>query len=948
MKKDQTVRRRGLSAFLALLLCLSLLPGAALAADSDVAIDPASFPDENFRSYISENIDENKDGALSAGEIAAVKTISCADKDISNLTGIEYFTALTELQCDNNDLTTLDVSKNTALTKLQCYYNQLTSLDVSKNTALTELQCNNNQLTSLDVSANTSLTSLRCSGNQLTTLTLNTALTYLNCSSNRLAALDVSRNPGLNTLYCADNDLTTLDVSANAALTLLSCGGNQLTGLDVSKNTALESLICGSNRFTSLDLSKNTTLKRLDCSNNQLTNLDLSKTQVTLDKLNCTGNQYTLNLAEGVNTYDLTQLPKEFDVTRVSNVRGAEITGTTLKVAQNREIVLYKYDCGNNILADFMLKVHAGTVRRIELTKQGTYTFPPLTVGYATVTSNNFLIRNTGNVPTGPLKVVVEGENASAFRIRGQDVTIKPDGSIPSIGLLGTAPGIEYKPVLGLAAGTYKATVTVKSADDNGAAVSASFDISVTVNPGAPPAHGFTLSQTGSYTFPGLTYGYADVAPLAVTVTNTGTQETGALTVTLSNSTAFAVTKSSISSIPAGGTAVFQVQPAAGLSVGRYSGTVTVTGSGNVHQSFSVSLEVKAAGKVAAPVIRPGGGSFTGTQTVTITCATQGAYIAYTTDGSEVSASSTPYTGPITLTETTIKAQATMANMDSSDTVTAVFTRTSGGGSSGSGGSSSSGSSVSVDRVKNGTITVSPKSAGKGSTVTVTVTPDEGYELDTIQVLDKDGKELKLTDKGSGKYTFTMPAGKVEVKAGFVEKTPEQIFADVPADAGCYEAVKWAADKGITGGVGNGLFAPDRPCTRAQIVTFLWRAAGSPEPGTTSGFADVAADAYCAKAAAWAAENGITAGTGGGKFSPDAVCTRAQAVTFLYRASGAPAVSGNAAFGDVAANAYYAAAVKWAADKGVTDGVGNGLFAPDQSCTRAQIVTFLYRIHQGK
>ena len=143
-----------------------------------------------------------------------------------------------------------------------------------------------------------------------------------------------------------------------------------------------------------------------------------------------------------------------------------------------------------------------------------------------------------------------------------------------------------------------------------------------------------------------------------------------------------------------------------------------------------------------------------------------------------------------------------MADMDSSDTVTAVFTRTSGGGSSGSGGSSSSGSSVSVDRVKNGTITVSPKSAGKGSTVTVTVTPDEGYELDIIQVLDKDGKELKLTDKGSGKYTFTMPAGKVEVKAGFVEKTPEQIFAD---------------------GVGNGLFAPDQSCTRAQIVTFLYR-----------------------------------------------------------------------------------------------------------------------------
>ena len=269
----------------------------------------------------------------------------------------------------------------------------------------------------------------------------------------------------------------------------------------------------------------------------------------------------------------------------------------------------------------------------------------------------------------------------------------------------------------------------------------------------------------------------------------------------------------------------------------------------------------------------------------------------------------------------------------------------SGGG--GGGGSYTPSYTVSVDKTVNGTITVSPKSASKGDTVTITVKPDKGYELDTLKVLDKNGDKVKLTEK-NGKYTFTMLAGKVTVKGSFVEEAPEQIFTDVPVDAYCYEAVKWAAEKGITGGVGNGLFAPNQPCTRAQIVTFLWRAAGSPGPKTMSGFSDVPADSYYAKAVAWAVENGITGGTGDGKFSPNATCTRAQAVTFLYRASGAPAVSGNAAFSDVATNAYYAAAVKWAEKNGITGGIGGGLFGSDNNCTRAQIVTFLYRNYQSK
>ena len=248
-------------------------------------------------------------------------------------------------------------------------------------------------------------------------------------------------------------------------------------------------------------------------------------------------------------------------------------------------------------------------------------------------------------------------------------------------------------------------------------------------------------------------------------------------------------------------------------------------------------------------------------------------------------------------------------------------------------------------KTEHGTVTVSPKSASKGDTVTVTVKPDSGYVLETLTVTDKNGNELTLKDKGNGKYTFTMPAGKVEVKATFMEDNSMlNFFYDVPNNAYFYEAVKWAVEKGITTGVGNGLFAPEQPCTRAQIVTFLWRTAGSPEPKGASSFADVAAGSYYAKAVAWAVENGITTGTTTSTFSPDATCTRAQAVTFLARALSAKA-SGKAEFSDVPADSYFADAVAWAAANGVTEGIGGGLFGSDNDCTRGQIVTFLYRAY---
>lgn len=266
-----------------------------------------------------------------------------------------------------------------------------------------------------------------------------------------------------------------------------------------------------------------------------------------------------------------------------------------------------------------------------------------------------------------------------------------------------------------------------------------------------------------------------------------------------------------------------------------------------------------------------------------------------------------------------------------------------------SGGSSSYDPTYSVStpsKTEHGTVTVSPKNASKGDTVTVTVKPDSGYVLETLTVTDKNGNELTLKDKGNGKYTFTMPAGKVEVKATFMEDNSMlNFFYDVPNNAYFYEAVKWAVKNGITTGVGDNLFAPEQPCTRAQIVTFLWRAAGSPEPkGAASGMTDVVSGSYYEKAVAWAIENGITTGTTTSTFSPDATCTRAQAVTFLARALKAKAASA-AEFSDVPTGSYFADAVAWAAANGVTEGIGGGLFGSDNDCTRGQIVTFLYRAY---
>ena len=285
------------------------------------------------------------------------------------------------------------------------------------------------------------------------------------------------------------------------------------------------------------------------------------------------------------------------------------------------------------------------------------------------------------------------------------------------------------------------------------------------------------------------------------------------------------------------------------------------------------------------------------------------------------------------------------------DAIAALVEKPSSGGGFSSGSFFPSYPVTIPGKTENGTVTVSTKNATSGSTVTITVKPDDGFKLDELTVIDKNGNELKLTDKGNGKYTFTMPASKVEINASFVKKVEISPFSDVSTSAYYYKAVKWAQKKGITGGIGNGLFGPNQPCTRAQIVTFLWRAAGSPVVNYAMNMSDVPEGSYYAEAVRWALSEGITTGTTENTFSPDSECTRAQAVAFLFRYAASEAVTLQelvSGFSDADSVPGYALpAMNWALAEEIVQGNGSKLM-PNDSCTRAQIVTFLLRAYQGK
>lgn len=268
-------------------------------------------------------------------------------------------------------------------------------------------------------------------------------------------------------------------------------------------------------------------------------------------------------------------------------------------------------------------------------------------------------------------------------------------------------------------------------------------------------------------------------------------------------------------------------------------------------------------------------------------------------------------------------------------------------GNGGSGGSGGVSNNVTIEKATNGKVTVTPTAPSKGATVTINLTPDDGYQVGTVTVIDKDGNTIELTKVSDTKYTFTMPDGKVNVKATFtkVEEPvePDEPFVDISKSDYFYDAVIWAVDQGITTGDGVNTFSPNKSCTRAQMVTFLWRAAGSPTAAGDNPFTDVAAGEYYTDAVLWAVSKGITNGTGVDTFSPNATVSRGQTVTFLYRYAGSPAVNGGESFSDVVTTDYFANAVQWAVANGITYGDGVNTFSPAKDCTRGQIVTFMYR-----
>ena len=1181
MSKKQMIRRRGLSAFLAMAMCFGLLPATAWAAEEGVAINESNFPNKTFRNYIQKVFDKDNNDFFSADEIAAVTELTFQYPDdpntgvagITSLKGIEYFTALTSLDCSYQDLTELDLSRNTGLTSVLCYGNQLTELDLSANTQLIELDCSSNEITHLDVSSNHNLEKLSCYHNRLTSLDLsrNNKLTYTYCDSwcpiepdenntINLAELDVDKtsdwvggkvengiltidegakkvtynyqcgnniemyvilhihiyddsweynanehwkkctnfctgaNQGMIksphdykggntcsicgyvnaadtyavtvevdghgtagaspafaktdetvtltaipdtgyafqtwevirggvaitndtfimpakpvtvkavfqektaapvispnggsfndtetvTLTCdtegawiyytingvkshyrdpftltesanitawaekmgkADSDIVTaafikivdgvavdtfnfpdknfrdvvktFDTDDNnilsdteiatvkeieckrmgitslkgieyfTALEDLYCYDNELTELDLSQNIKLEELNCSTNRLTVLDLSQNPKLKMVICSDNALTALNLSSNS-KLTNLNASGNIREITLTG--NTFDLSSLPG-FDASRMSGLTGGKVSGSTLTVDGNAAVVTYSYDLG-----------YTGT-ELDDAEKDVIFTL-------AIAGRGTDIDINKTNFPDKDFRELLLDKEANIDRNQDGKLSTWEIALVQDIDVydmeIADLTGIEY-------------FTELKYLDCAGNHLT-SLDLSRNTKLAELDAENNTYTIT-----PVNDRFYLASLPAGLDVAKTshwqgGTVSGNILTI---NSDVDEVTYDYDCGKDFTTTFTLEIPTQYTVTAhGLYGGVMGITPGEDYTARYTVGAQVGLQiGK------RDG---FT-LQGLTLEGISE-EQLQWQAKDAESTTRGISFEMPAHNVTVTVNWKAN--------------------GSSGGGGSSAPGYDVSADKTENGAIVVSPQSASKGDSVTITAAPDKGYKLSGIKVIDQNGREVKLTDKGSGKYTFTMPAGKVTIKADFIAQTVDSVFADVSADAYYYEAVKWAADKRITGGIGDSLFAPNQSCTRAQIVTFLWRAAGSPEPKSTNHpFADVSSSSYYEKAVLWAVENGITEGTSDTTFASGTICTRAQGAALLYRAAGSPVVSGSAAFTDVADSAYYADAVKWATEQGITKGISSSLFGPDATCTRAQIVTFLYRMYQGK
>ena len=936
---------------------------------------------------------KNQLTTLDVSRNTALEYLICASNKLTAL-NVSGNATLKFLNCESNELTALDVNRNTALNTLNCLNNRLTSLNVSLNLNLQDLNCARNQLSALDVQKNTALKSLYCGYNQLAVLDVgqNGLLESLSCNNNLLTSLNVSQNTRLNLLHCFNNHLTSLDTSNQRWLHTLSCNNNNypititndrnydlsdLPGtFDVNKASNWSGGTVSGNILT-VDHDKDGVSYTYDCGNGRTANFTLTVEEGVDEQFTLApGGRYYFDLSAmnipGTANRDLPDSTLHYvPFTYVGTVNAYSLENEADKDTTSYEHSLFiaNYNVTHTVSWDALNT--AGLIFGKDYAAGGVdYTLRAPSVGSNSTGSGDsergvpqsnewdtMLNKDSGYIQNWN-GMYSWGQDAfsggASYRaVRGCDsarywISVNAAYSNPSVG---------FRPVLEvLNADTLGPDgLKVVTLDLGGGTLGGSSDaIQIIVKNGseftAPASDGLNRpdGNNGSYFMwlgsNGKFYVPGDSVPADVT----------SLTVQWTAPTYTVTLNTNGGTINSGNVTEYTYGVGATLPT---ADDMTYTG-----HTFKGWYDNE--GLTGSPVTTIGG-TETGNKEYWAKWEINQYTITYDLAGGTAEGNLDTYTietGAFALKNPT-KSGYTFTGwsgtgLDGENNMTVTIPTGSTGNRTytahwrynGGGGSSSSPSyPVSVpDKTDHGSVTVSPKNASAGSTVTITVKPDSGYVLETISVTDKNGNDLKLTDKGGGKYTFTMPASKVEIKATFMEDNSVlNFFYDVPNDAYYYEAVKWAAENGITGGVGNSLFAPNQPCTRAQIVTFLWRAAGSPVVNYLMPFTDVDEGAYYAEAVRWAASTGIVTGLTETTFGTDSVCTRAQAAAMIYRCAQAQGKGFTGAwmfhlpFTDVPEWAYES--VAWCYMNSVTTGVSETSFAPGNDCTRAQIVTFLWR-----
>lgn len=914
------MRKRLLSILLLCCMVLTLLPTAAFAAD-DVVIDETNFPDEGFRQYVKDKFDTNKDDTLSADEIAEAKEISVEGKPITSFKGIEYFTALTNLECSRTKLTSLDTSHNKKLGYLRCnYIPDLTTLNVSQNTELKVLYCNDNALADLNLTNNSALETLECGDNELTTLDLskNTELKYFGCFNSKLSSLDLTNNTNLEELYFCGNNVSNIDVSENTKLKFLHLFGNQLITLDTSKNSNLQRLWVYTNPLTSMYLGDSG-----------------STMEVKFDNL-----PYPITVSTATRTFDLSTLPTGFDVSKASNWAGGRVDGNILTVDENAATVTYLYDCGERqatygtpettgkLMMTCTLQVNwvpAPAITEDDLAglniPANLVTVKCQTTGdskaYGRIPGGFDLSNATPYMDNGVLKAIVkinlsaykdkydadtkkthekaglEGNTHAAFTLKYVNDKWELDGTFPNLTILvkcdGQHPQTPPHPTEENVGGLEQVQVRVQCSTDRTQFKNYGIlpgSVSIMPDPNNPSQATLTLIPSVYSTQYSTDTGITHIVDLSQTTDN--------LKIQMRYNSAVGKW------MPAGELTPLEVLVQCNNHQGqRY--TITFNGNGGTPSVTRMTTIDQKLPEL--PTATHSG--------------------RYSFDGWYTAAS-----GGTKITTATVFYENT--------TVYAHWTYIGGGG----------GYTYHTIRAISGLNgSISPSgwtSVRHGWDQTFTITPDKGYAVAKVLV---DGKSV-----GSVKsYTFKNVTKDHTIEVVFMKANgnPQTgVFVDVAEGSYYEEAVDWAVENGITTGTGNNYFTPAGICTRAQAVTFLWRVAGSPTPKTEAmPFEDVLDGSYYYEAVLWAVENGITVGTSATTFSPELTCSRAHIVTFLWRAANSPSAKTANPFTDVAADAYYIDAVLWAVKHKITVGTTLSTFSPDEGCTRAQIVTFLYRAH---